>query len=148
MKTTNEYLDELKNKLELESDGDLARWLKCSRQQVSQYRHNIRPLEELHAFTIEEALQLPRGEVLAANRIERAKTEQERQAWQNFMKRLRTAAATVALTAVGLWNAGPAPAEAAVTLKVTSQKNEHKINSLEVVSHRFIHYAHVKVDGS
>lgn len=144
MKTTNEYLDTVKVKLHHKSDGDLARWLKIDRRYISDYRRSHLPLSELHAFTIEEALHLPRGEVLAANRIERAKTEQERQAWQNFMKRLRTAAATVALTAVGLSVAGPNPAEA-VTLKVTSQKNEPEINHLKTVSDRFIHYAHVRV---
>lgn len=94
MKTTAEYLDAAKSKLEVSSDNQLAHRLDISRQAVSNYRHNERAFDNFTCMKIAEVTGVPLQTIIADMEMIREKDEKRRNAWENYMKSLGGLAAS------------------------------------------------------
>ena len=114
MKTTVQYLDALKARLDLPSDYAAAKVLGVTRQAVSKYRNGLSVFDENTAIRAAELLSLDPLEVIAACKAESAPDSHIRRVWENAWGKATGATATTALAAciVGL-AAAPSPAHSA-----------------------------------
>ncbi|WP_423197158.1 HTH cro/C1-type domain-containing protein [Cupriavidus sp. H19C3] len=87
MKTTLEYVDAVKVRLDLPSDYAIAKALCVSRQAVSQYRQGKAAFDDLTAVRVAEILGLNPMEVIAAANRERAKSDDARRVWTGLFDR-------------------------------------------------------------
>jgi hypothetical protein len=88
VKTTAEYLDEVKARLNLPSDYALAKHWQVSKQDISSYRAGNRTLGEDRALEVARILQINPAEVLIATQAERAKSDQAREVWEAVFAKL------------------------------------------------------------
>jgi predicted transcriptional regulator len=88
MKTTAEYLDAVKAKLELPSDYALAKYWGVSKQDISEYRAGKRTLGEDRAIAVAEILGIDPAEPLIASHAERAKSTQAKEVWTSLFERI------------------------------------------------------------
>ena len=95
MKTTAEYLDDAKTKLNVSSDYALAKALDISRQAISNYRHNQRVFDNFTCMKIAQATEISMATIIADMEMQRETDEKRREAWENYMKRLGGIAASV-----------------------------------------------------
>ncbi|MFM0364236.1 hypothetical protein [Paraburkholderia sediminicola] len=84
MKTTGEYLDAVKAKLDLPSDYATAKALGVTRAAVSRYRLLQSFPDELICAKIADILGIEPIEVIAAAQYERSKDEHARQLWESI----------------------------------------------------------------
>lgn len=82
MKTTIEYLDDVKQRLEIKSDYELAKFLKVPRGTISRYQGKQRVIDDYTAAKIAEALGINPMEVIAAANAEREKDEKRKDYWR------------------------------------------------------------------
>lgn len=99
MKNTLEFLDEVKAKLGLTSDYQLAKSLGCTHSAISNYRAGKSRLDEAAACKVAELLNLDAGYVLACIASERAKKPEVKAAWQHTAQILGGLAAALAVIA-------------------------------------------------
>ncbi len=100
--TTTELLDQVKARHGLTSDYQLAKFMRWTPQQVSDYRNRRRSLGEDVALQVAAALDVDAGYVLAVTAGERAQSAAVRDAWQRVAERIGGALAAALL----LWVAG------------------------------------------
>ncbi|WP_082864473.1 helix-turn-helix domain-containing protein [Caballeronia temeraria] len=84
MKSTVQYLDEVREKLELPSDYAAAKALGVTRAAVSSWRVGRSAPDELTCARIAEALGIEPIEVIAASQFERSKDEHARAVWESI----------------------------------------------------------------
>lgn len=84
MLTTNELLDKVKYKKEIQSDYALARYLKVTPSSISLHRCRPHGADYFLALRIAEALDLHPEYVLVCTLIERAKCSEEKAAYQRL----------------------------------------------------------------
>jgi len=84
MKTTRQYLDEAKEKLGLNSNYKMARWLGVTDTAMSQYKTGIRTIDDYTAVKIAEALGVAPLEIIAVANMEREKTDEKRDFWRRY----------------------------------------------------------------
>ncbi|WP_269501328.1 helix-turn-helix domain-containing protein [Burkholderia sp. IMCC1007] len=82
MKTTAEWLDALKARLDLPSDYAAAKVLGVTRSAVSAYRNGRATFDDDVAFHVAEILEVNPLEVIVSSRAERAKSEDQRDQWE------------------------------------------------------------------
>ncbi|WP_081885010.1 helix-turn-helix domain-containing protein [Paraburkholderia kururiensis] len=103
MKSTQQYLDEVKARLDIESDYAAAKALGVTRAAVSKYRLGISMPDDLVCARIAEILGVEVMEVIAATNYQRAKSDDARHLWEGIWGK---AAGAIALSltacAVGL----------------------------------------------
>lgn len=99
MKTTNEYLDQVKQKLRLDTDYKLAKWLGSKTSVISKYRLKQRVMDNYTAAKLAEALGIDPMEVIAAAEAEREKDERKAEFWRKLMQKMSVAAAIAAFLA-------------------------------------------------
>lgn len=104
---SNELLDAVKERLQLQSDYALAKKLDITQESIRQWRH--RGLSDERAVQICELLKIDPNPVLADIHAERATNPKTRKTWQAIAERLRggKAAALAAFTIVSLANILP-----------------------------------------
>ncbi len=107
---TNRLLDAVKNEHAIKSDYALAKRLNVNQTTVSNYRAGRTQMDEVIACRVADLLNKPRGTVLAALAVERAKTEEVKSALAENLRKLGGMAAAV-LVGVGLAGT-PGPAQA------------------------------------
>ncbi|WP_080497635.1 helix-turn-helix domain-containing protein [Burkholderia ubonensis] len=114
MKTTVQYLDALKKRLDLPSDYAAAKVLGVTRQAVSKYRNGQSVFDEATAIRAAELLDLDPLEVIAACKAESAPDARVRRVWENAWGKATgaTITAAIAVAMVGLV-AAPSPARSA-----------------------------------
>ncbi|MFM0206931.1 DUF3693 domain-containing protein [Paraburkholderia sediminicola] len=114
MKTTIQYLDAVKKKLDLPSDYAAAKALGVTRAAVSRYRNSLGTFDEAVAMRAAEILNVDPLEVISACKAESAHDERIRKVWVNIWGKATGAATTVAVTVfiAGL-AAAPSPARSA-----------------------------------
>ena len=117
MKTTVQYLDAIKKRLDLPSDYAAAKLLGVTRQAVSKYRNGISVFDESTAMRAAELLGLEPLEVIAACKAQSAPDERARRVWESIWGKAtgvtaQKAAAAFAACAIGLAVAPP-PAHSA-----------------------------------
>jgi predicted transcriptional regulator len=110
MRTTAEFLDDLRRVHNLESDYQVAKLLQMHRQAISRYRQEKGTFDDQVAIRIAELLKVEPGYVLACMHAQRANEAGQRKVWERIAKRLATAAMAL-LAAVPL--GAPTTAEAA-----------------------------------
>jgi transcriptional regulator with XRE-family HTH domain len=84
MRTTVEYLDDIKATLGLPSDYAIAKALRIAHSAVSRYRHGKGSFDDEVAFRVAEILEINPLEVIVASRAERAVSEDARTRWQGY----------------------------------------------------------------
>jgi predicted transcriptional regulator len=84
MKTTIDYLDELRIKLQLPSDYAVAKALGCTRASVSRYRNGVGSFDDATAIKVADLLGLEPLEIIAAANFERAKDEHSQNVWASI----------------------------------------------------------------
>ncbi|SOD41621.1 hypothetical protein [Nitrosovibrio sp. Nv4] len=97
MKTTADFLDDLKIKYELPSDYAIAKRLNMHRQQVSKYRTCKFTFDDETAIKIAHELGVNEAYVMACMNAQRAKEENVKKAWEKAAKLLGGVAAGVAI---------------------------------------------------
>lgn len=115
MKTTAEYLDEIKSKTGIESDYGVAMKLGLSRFAVSNYRHCKNAFDNHTCLIVARTLGTPLEQVIADMELQREKDEKKKADWLSFEMRLKGAAASIlAASSAALVTliVTPAPAEA------------------------------------
>lgn len=88
MKTTTDYLDSVKLKLGLPSDYALAKYWAVSKQHISEYRNGKRTLGDERALEVARILGINPVEVFIAIQCQRAKSDQVKQVWGEFMEKI------------------------------------------------------------
>jgi len=96
MKTFLEYVDEAQKKLGLESDAAFAKHLGAGRNLVSQWKNDGSNPEDYYCILIAEILEIDPLEVIGSANHARAKTEERKEFWKNFVKQhVKTVAAVL-----------------------------------------------------
>lgn len=85
MKNTTDYLDEIKKRNGISSDYKLAQHLNVAKQSISRYRNRKGNTDNYIALKIAEALNINPLEVIATESKKRAKSEEERKAWERIL---------------------------------------------------------------
>jgi len=84
MKSTEQYLGEVKDRLELPSDYAIAKALGVTRAAVSRYRMGHSMPDDLVCARIAEILGIEPMEVIAATNYQRSKTDEARTLWESI----------------------------------------------------------------
>lgn len=110
MRTTLDFLDAVKARHGLPSDYALAKKLGVTHQMISRYRTGKELLGDLSAIKVASLLEIDSGIVMAAVHAERAKSDQERTAWNAIFEKLGGIAAALLIGIGGM--SAPSPAQA------------------------------------
>jgi transcriptional regulator with XRE-family HTH domain len=103
MKSTGQYLDEVKGRLELPSDYAIAKALGVTRAAISSYRNGRSMPDDLVCARIADALGVEPMEVIAAINYQRSKTDEARVLWESIWGKAAGAIAlSLTVCAVGL----------------------------------------------
>lgn len=86
MKTTIEWLDAVKARLDLPSDYAAAKALGVTRGAVSKYRNQLSVFDEKTCIRVAEILGVDPLEVIASARVESAKDAQTRTVWTHALE--------------------------------------------------------------
>lgn len=100
MKTTADFLDALRAKLSLSSDGQLAAHLGIHRQYISRYRNNVISFDDEMSLRVAEILEIDGSYVMACMHHQRAKNPEVKAAWKHTAEALYGLAAALAGLAV------------------------------------------------
>lgn len=84
MKTTADFLDALRVKLDLPSDGRLAVYLGIHRQYLSRYRRNVITFDDEMAMKVADLLDADPAYVVACMHAQRAKSLKEQKLWERI----------------------------------------------------------------
>jgi transcriptional regulator with XRE-family HTH domain len=88
MKTTQQYIDAIKLRHNVDSDYAVAKLLGTSKQTVSRYQLGKGAFDDLMALRAAELLGLNPLEVIAAANAERARNEEVRNTWTGLWDKL------------------------------------------------------------
>ncbi|WP_186082820.1 DUF3693 domain-containing protein [Burkholderia gladioli] len=133
MKTTVEYLDEVKARHDLPSDYAASKALGVTPSAISKYRLGRAYFDDLTALRVAELLDINPLEVIAAANADRARDTDTRKVWENVWGKATGAVATAVLAAGVITAAAPSTAKAsetpqAASLRVMSNNNDDKHN--------------------
>jgi predicted transcriptional regulator len=105
MKTSADWLDAVKVRLDLPSDYAAAKVLKVTRQTVSGYRVGRATLDDEVCLRVAEILDVNPFEVIASVRIERIKDDERRSLWTNALEKFSEGFMALVLraNACGAW---------------------------------------------
>lgn len=84
MRTTVEYLDAVKARLDLPSDYAIAKVLGITRAAVSRYRNGHGVFDDEVCFAVAEILDINPLEVIVAAQSERAKNDDSKAKWESY----------------------------------------------------------------
>ncbi|MCU7810701.1 MAG: helix-turn-helix domain-containing protein [Candidatus Thiodiazotropha sp. (ex Notomyrtea botanica)] len=85
---TIEYIDKAKKSLGISSDYAFAKWLGVGRNAVSNYRNNIRTINDATAVKIADVLKIDPIEIIAQANLEREKNPENKKFWKDFLSRV------------------------------------------------------------
>ena len=118
MKTTVEYLDAVKAKLDLPSDYAAAKHLRVTRAAVSRYRGGDGTFDDTTAVRVAEILGVDPMELIAAMNAERARDDETRALWERLWGKVTGVTVASALV-VGL-SVAPSVANSATIQPIAS----------------------------
>ncbi|AXK40297.1 hypothetical protein [Crenobacter cavernae] len=119
MKQSVEYLEEALTKLGKKSDRQAAIKLKLSPQAMSGYKNGERVMDDFACVMVAEVLGVNPLEVIAAANIDREKSEERREFWADFRKRLGgTLGLAGLMTVMSILVGSPTPAFASSPKKI------------------------------
>ncbi len=102
MKTTADFLDELRVKLEVNSDNALGLKLNIRRQTMSEYRTLKTTFNDETCLRFAEILETDPENLIAAMHHQREKNEELRKMWERIAKRLAHPAALASYAVMAL----------------------------------------------
>ncbi|MCL6263164.1 hypothetical protein [Craterilacuibacter sp. RT1T] len=88
MKNARDYLEEALLKMGEISDAKKAEKLKISRQSISAYRKGERIMDDFMCIMVARELGIDPLEVIAAANMEREKTTERKDFWEDFRKQI------------------------------------------------------------
>jgi len=88
MKTTAHYLDELKAKLGVRSDGAAGLIVGWTRPATSNYRHLTHAFDNYTCLRVAEALNLPLIQVIADMELQRNHSPERVEPWRKYATKL------------------------------------------------------------
>lgn len=97
MKTTIEFLDELKARKGGISDYAVAKILGVTQQTISKYRVGKDYLGDSTAIRVAQLLEIDPAIIIASVHAERSKSEQEKAVWREIFEKLGGVAASVVI---------------------------------------------------
>jgi hypothetical protein len=100
MKTTADYLDELQQHFDVESDNALGAQLGMHRQQLSLYRNKKAAFDDEMCLRVAQILGADASYVMACMHWQRAKAPQVKAAWKHTAEMLGGLAAVLAVVAI------------------------------------------------
>jgi hypothetical protein len=80
----SDYLDAMRQALDLHSDYQLAKFLQVTKSGISSHRHNRYSFDEITALKVANALQIPPVIVMADMQAMRSKTADVRSFWEQL----------------------------------------------------------------
>jgi plasmid maintenance system antidote protein VapI len=83
---TIQYIDNAKKILDIQTDEGFAKWLGVTRTAVSNYRKEIRTIDDRAAVRIAEVLGIEPFTVIAQANLEREKTDEGRKFWRSVLR--------------------------------------------------------------
>jgi len=83
MRTTADFLDLLRVELQLDSDGQLAKYFGVKRQMISRYRTNAGSFDDLLSLRVAEILDLDGAYVMACMHYQREERPTVKNAWKH-----------------------------------------------------------------
>jgi len=95
MKNTADFLDALRVKLDLPSDGQLADHLGLHRQYISRYRRLTVTFDDEMAMHVADMLEIDPAFVVACMHAQRAKRTEEKQLWERIATSMAGVAAVL-----------------------------------------------------
>lgn len=138
MKSTGQYLDEVKERLDLPSDYAIAKALGVTRAAISSYRTGRSMPDDLVCARIAAALDVEPMEVISAINYQRAKSDDARKLWETIWGK---AAGAIALSliacAVGALAVAPTTSRAS-DLSSESQKQAQYYNVVRKIFSRLL----------
>lgn len=84
MRKSIEYLIEAKGKLNCETDYQLAKALKSSTANISNYMSGKTKMDDYHCIVVAQVLNIDPMEIIAAAQEEREKSEEKKEFWRDF----------------------------------------------------------------
>lgn len=112
MKTTIDFLDEIKTKHSLHSDWGIYKISGIKPQSICNYRAGRSYFDDSTAIKVANLLEIDPSIVVSAAHAERAKTEPEKAVWKGIYERLGGLAAAILL---GIALLAPTPPASAAT---------------------------------
>ncbi|WP_250479133.1 MULTISPECIES: helix-turn-helix transcriptional regulator [unclassified Caballeronia] len=105
MKTTVQWLDAVKARLDLPSDYAAAKILCVTRQSASGWRNGRQTFDDEVCLRVAEILDVNPFEVMASVRIERIKEDDRRSLWEHALEKFSAGFRTLVLraNACGAW---------------------------------------------
>lgn len=100
MKTTADFLDALRVKLNLPSDGQLADYLGMHRQHISRYRTLGHTFDDSMSMRVADLLETDPAFVVACMHAQRAKNSEEKKLWERIATSMAGVAAALVVIAV------------------------------------------------
>ncbi len=97
MKTTADFLDEIKELRNVQSDYAVAKILGVRHTNLSNYRHGRSHFDAAMCIKVAEVLNVEPAYIMACMEAERAKTDEIRKVWERAAKLLGGIAAGVAI---------------------------------------------------
>jgi hypothetical protein len=131
MQTASDFLDAIRAKLDLQSDGQLARYLDVHRQHISKFRTGSHTFDDAMSCRVADLLKLDCGYVLACMQYHRAKVPAAKSAWLHVASMVGGSAAALVLVfavalphsdSLGHANAGEMTTVSGVSLYIMSNK--------------------------
>ena len=113
---SGQYLDQVKTKLGLHADKDLAAHFNVTKAAISQYKSGTRIMENEMCLAVALALDIDPLRVIMAADIDRAERSGQRSLWSVFSQRM-TATAASALLATGVTLFLTPPSAEAATMR-------------------------------
>lgn len=86
MKTLENYIDEFKERLKIESDYECANYLGVKRQQISAIRKGINSIGREKCMRIAEVLKINPIEIIATLELQKEKNPQIKMIWSKMIK--------------------------------------------------------------
>jgi len=99
------YIDALKSRLNIQSDYALSKHLRVTKQAISRYQRGINHFDDDVSHRVAEILGIHPGVVMLDMYFERAKTAQDKTAWQEISNCCKSLLQKKSLTNSGSFNA-------------------------------------------
>lgn len=113
MKKSLDYLKEAKAALGVESDYALAKALKTTHVNISNYMNEKSKMDDYHCIIVADVLGIDPMEIIAAAQEEREKSEEKKEFWRDFRRaRGGITGVVLALTMGATIALSPTPAKA------------------------------------
>lgn len=119
---TEEYLDAVKERHEIESDYKLAQQLNITRAAVSKYRKYGKYLDNFTCYQVAESLNIDPRKVLIDIALEKERNEDKREFWQEKLNQLKVIPAVFFISIISFSAIYTPPVDASNSTVLSDEK--------------------------